>query len=116
MATFTIRNLDEAATQAELWCGILSLPQGRKRDAIPKVLNIVAETGFTGPLFPFNCSDARHFAQAMVSRRRSGRPVGKTDAQIAEFGVRRGLPVATRNTCDIVGCGVTLTNPWDLLS
>jgi predicted nucleic acid-binding protein len=53
------------------------------------------------------------FADLVASRRRIGRPIGESDAQIAAIARLKGFVLVTRNIRDFEHCGVELVNPWN---
>ena len=53
-----------------------------------------------------------HYAEIVAARRREGRPIEAFDAQIAATARVAGAGIATRDTGDFAGCGLTLVNPW----
>ena len=99
-------------SMAEILQGIELLPQGKRRTG----LLIAAQTMFTGlfpgRVLPFHEDAARAFAPIASNRRTRGRPISLFDAQIAAIARAFGSTLATRDTADFEGCGVTLINPW----
>ncbi|WP_156036798.1 hypothetical protein [Glycomyces sp. NRRL B-16210] len=48
-----------------------------------------------------------------AERDRIGRPISMEDAQMAAICLSRRAMLATRNTKDFDGLGITLINPWE---
>ena len=100
-----------SVTLAEVRSGIVRLPAGRRR----KVLLSAAEdvfSAFASSILPFDADAAHHYADIVVERERAGAPISGFDAQIAAICRAHGAALATRNTEDFVGLGLSLTNPW----
>jgi len=101
-------------TQAEIFHGVLLLPQGRRRDAIEAAASAMFEEDFAGRILAFGSHAAHAYAEIAVARRQSGRPISQFDAQIAAIAKSAGAGVATRNVPDFEGCGVNVIDPWGL--
>ena len=99
-------------TEAELYLGVALMPLGRRRTALAVAIRIILADDFTGRILSFDSLAATAFAEVLASRRRSGRPMSRSDAQIAAIARSRGAAVATRNVRDFEGCGVTVVNRW----
>jgi len=100
-------------SMAEILQGIEFLPMGKRRAA----LFAAAQTMFglfPGRILPFHEEAARAFAPIAVIRRQRGRPISLFDAQIAAIAKSHGAVLATRDTRDFDGCGLTLINPWQV--
>jgi hypothetical protein len=67
---------------------------------------------FGGRILGFASDAALPYAQIASDRRRAGRPISHFDAQIAAIARFMGAAIATRNTADFDGCGVTIVDPW----
>ena len=100
-----------AITEAELWLGVALMPLGHRRTALAVAIRTILADDFSGRILPFD-SPAAAFADVLASRRRSGRPMSQSDAQIAAIARSRGMTAATRNVRDFEGCGITVVNPW----
>jgi predicted nucleic acid-binding protein len=99
-------------TMAEVLYGIEILPRGKRRDSLLAVADLVFTQDLAGHILPFDEEAARAFAAIAASRRAQGRPIAELDAQIAAVARTRRAAIATRNTSDFEGCGVSLINPW----
>ncbi len=98
-------------TVAEVRYGIARLPAGGRRD----VLRLAADdvfTVFADRVLPFAATAARHYADVVVEREHSGRPISGFDAQIAAICRAHRAVLATRNTDDFDCLGLELSNPW----
>ncbi len=99
-------------TQAEILYGILSLPSGKKRDAIRAAAEAMFATEFDGRILSFDTAAASAYARIAADRRRAGKPISHFDAQIAAIVLSERAELATRNVADFEGCGIRVTNPW----
>lgn len=62
---------------------------------------------------PFDCQVAERFAQLVVQRRQTGRPITTQDARIAAIALSNEMRLATPNTDDFAAIpGLTLIDPW----
>ncbi len=101
-----------AITLAELLYGIARLPDGRRRTTLAQQLEAMVVDDFDHRVSAFDESAAAHYADIVVVRERAGRPISSADAQIAAICRSRGAVLATRNTGDFLGTGITVVNPW----
>ncbi len=101
-----------AITEAELYQGVALMLLGRRRTALAVAIGNILADDFTGRILPFDSSAAAAFAEVIASRRRAGRPISQSDAQIAAIARSRGATLATRNVRDFERCGITVVNPW----
>ncbi len=99
-------------TEAELFCGVALLPDGRRRQALEAVIAQLVGTQFADRIIPFDSAAAREFADIAASRRRAGRSIGEADCRIAAIARSRGASLATRNAGDFTDCGLTIIDPW----
>jgi toxin FitB len=99
-------------TQAEILYGVLLLPKGKRRDAIAAAAGEMFEQDFAGRILGFGSNEAEAYASIAATRRRAGRPISTSDAQIAAIARSNGAAVATRNVEDFEGCGVDVVDPW----
>ena len=88
------------------------LPKGKRRNALQAAVEAMFAEDFAGRILPFDSEAAQMFPRIAAARRASGRPVTQFDTQIAAIAQARGAAVATRNTADFEGCGITVLNPW----
>jgi len=101
-----------AITEAELLFGVELLPEGKRRSALQLAIAAMLAEDFAGRVLPFDSLAAQRFAHIASARRSVGRPMARSDAQIAAIVSARGATLATRNTSDFEGCGITVVNPW----
>ena len=95
----------------ELEFGLLSLPEGRRRDDLQQVLSdFVAE--FDDRILPLERIEAEWAARLRAEAHLSGRVLHLGDALIAGTARAHGLAVATRNVKDFDGLDVNVANPW----
>lgn len=99
-------------TEAELWLGVYTLPEGRRRSALEgEIANMLAED-FVDHILTFESRAALAYGKLFGKRQALGRPIEHEDCAIAAIAQVHGLKLATRNTDDFEQCNVTLINPW----
>jgi predicted nucleic acid-binding protein len=101
-------------SKAEILYGIAVLPEGRRRLALAAAAEAMFADDFEGRVLPFDEAAAAHYAEIVAARGREDRPIEAFDAQIAATALVAGAGVATRDTGDFAGCGLTLVNPWEV--
>jgi predicted nucleic acid-binding protein len=101
-----------APTVAELTYGAARLPDGRRRRELEATLVATVDESFMERVLPFDVTSGQLFGPLVASRERLGRPIETIDAQIAAVCLRYGASLATRNTRDFEGLGLTLIDPW----
>lgn len=101
-----------AVMVAELGYGVARLPAGHRRDDLARRLDRLVNDLFARRVLPFDEAAGRRYGPAVVIRERAGRPIGTADAQIAAVALDHGAALATRNTRDFEGLGLTLIDPW----
>lgn len=69
-------------------------------------------TDFADRVLPFDSGAAAHYTRLAVDRRKLGRPIAQSDAQIAAIARSVKASIATRNVADFEGCGVKVLDPW----
>jgi len=99
--------------QAEVLFAVELLPQGRRRAVLAKAVRQIFEEDFAERILPFDSAAAGEYAAIAARRRRSGRPIGSLDAQIAAITRWQRAILATRNVRDFQDCEVQLINPWE---
>ncbi|MCL2450384.1 MAG: type II toxin-antitoxin system VapC family toxin, partial [Polyangiaceae bacterium] len=85
-----------AASEAEIRVGVSLLPAGRRRRALEEAAEGLF-TDYRGRILAFESEAAKAYAEVVVARRNSGRPIGLLDAQIASIVRTFGAVLATRN-------------------
>jgi toxin FitB len=98
--------------QAEILYGIAALPEGRRRTALAAAAEAMFAEDFAGRILPFEAAAAACYPDIVLTRGRAGRPIEKFDALIAAIALAAGAEIATRDTGGLVGCGLTLIDPW----
>lgn len=101
-----------SVTLAELLYGIGRLPDGRRKTLLAEGLEAMVALDLRHRIAPFDETAAAHYADIVVHRERSGRPISAADAQIAAICRSHGAMLATRNSADFVATGIELSNPW----
>ena len=101
-----------AITESELLYGIALLPEGRRRQSLESVVDLIFAEDLAGRVLPFDSAAARELADIAASRRRAGQPISEADARIAAIARSRAAALATRNVGDFVGCRLELIDPW----
>lgn len=99
-------------TQAEILYGVRLLPTGKRRTAFETQAEAMFREDFAGRVLPFGSDAARAFAAIASERKRIGRPIGQSDAQIAAIARSTRASLATRNVSDFEKCGVDVVDPW----
>ncbi|WP_090139159.1 type II toxin-antitoxin system VapC family toxin [Limnohabitans sp. DM1] len=99
---------------AELLAGVETMPQGKRRDALARVLANQVSALFEDRVLNFNASAAQCFATCLAGAQAQGNSVGFADCAIAAIAKTHGFIVATHNVRDFQGMGVELVNPWAL--
>jgi predicted nucleic acid-binding protein len=97
--------------QAEILYGIAALPEGRRLTALAAAEAMFAED-FAERLLPFEERAAARYPEIVLARRQAGHPIEKFDALIAATALTAGASIATRDTGEFAGCGLTVIDPW----
>ena len=95
-----------AITESEMLYGIALLPEGRRRQSLESVVDLIFAEDLAGRVLPFDSAAAREFADIAASRRRAGQPISEADARIAAI-ARPAAPPWRRETSGILsvaGC------------
>ena len=101
-----------AVSEAELLYGVAIMPTGKRRSALEAAMTRWLDRGFGKRILPFDSAAARVYAQIAAERRRTGRPIGEADCQIAAISRSRGAVLVTRNVRDFEGTGLHVIDPW----
>jgi len=72
-----------AVTQAEMLPGARLLPAGKRRQHLPRALDDLFDTDFSGRVLPFDAGAVVHHVEVVALRRLAGRPIAQFDAQVA---------------------------------
>jgi predicted nucleic acid-binding protein len=100
-------------TEAEIFYGIEMLPKGKRREHLIMAAKVVFTEDFSGRVYGFDSAAARVFSRIASSRRTHGRPISRSDAQIAAIAKTRRARVATREVKGFEQCGVDVVDPWN---
>jgi toxin FitB len=98
-------------TVGEILTGVRFLPPGRRRDDLASSIDRVF-VDFSERILSYDQAAARDYAELRELRRASGRSLSVEDGMIAAICRTRAASLATRNTRDFDGMGITLINPW----
>ena len=98
--------------EAELRLGVALLPAGKRRSALSRAIEDILNEDFFDRILSFDRAAASAYAAIASDRRAVGRPISQFDCQIAAIARVNQAAIATRNTEDFSGCGITLINPW----
>jgi toxin FitB len=102
-----------AVTVAEIRYGIARLPVGRRRQTLHQAANEIF-AAFPRQVLPFDLAAATAYADVVADRESDGNPISGFDAQIAAICRSQAATLATRNTKDFTGIGISLTDPWQV--
>lgn len=100
-----------AVTVAEIRYGIARLPEGRRRQTLHQAANEIF-AAFPRQVLPFDLAAATAYADVVADRESDGNPISGFDAQIAAICRSQAATLATRNTKDFTGIGITIIDPW----
>lgn len=100
--------------QAEILGGIAIMPEGKRSRALQELAQTMFTEDFVGQILFFDSDAANCFAQITSDRRKEGKPIAQTDAQIAAICLANNAAIATRNVNDFLNCQITIINPWKL--
>ncbi len=101
-----------AITAAELLYGVRRLPDGRRKTELSEAIHALINADFRDRVEPFDVLAADHYADVVTGREHAGHPISTSDAQIAAICLALDATLATRNTSDFAGTGVSLIDPW----
>jgi len=103
-----------AVSEAELLYGVAIMPTGKRRTALKAAMTRWLDRGFRERILPFDSAAAGAYAEIAAERRRTGRPIGEADCQIAAISRSRGAVLVTRNVRDFEGTGLNVIDPWSV--
>ena len=102
-------------TVAELLFGIGALQAGKRKDALAAALDDVLDL-FSARILPFDTSAARRYADLAVKARAAGKGFPTPDGYIAAIAAAHGFAVASRDTSAFHAAGLTVIDPWTVMS
>jgi predicted nucleic acid-binding protein len=97
---------------AEIRRGIALMEKGRKRDSLEVWLANDLVHRFEGRILTLDHAIAFTWGDLMGSARQRGISLSMMDGFIAATALTNGLTIATRNTKDFEGLGLSIINPW----
>jgi len=93
----------------ELYVGVLTMPDGRKRARLEKWFEALAQTV---QCLPWDAAVSRRWARLVSTLRHKGQAMPILDGMIAATALEHGLTVATRNIRDFKTAGVPVIDPF----
>ena len=102
-----------SVTVAEILYGIAALSEGKRKQRLLEAARAMVDEDFDGRIFAFDEQAAVEYADIVIRREKSGRPISMPDAQIAAICRAGNCELATRNTKVFEGTGIELINPFD---
>lgn len=100
-----------AISVMEITYGVSRMPEGRRREVTYECW-LSVQGSWEGAFLPFGMPESLIAGKVMAARATAGRPIAYADAQIAGTCLVHHATLATRNTKDFEGLGITLINPW----
>ncbi len=97
---------------AEVFSGLDLMPAGKRQEQLREKAEFMFSALLAGRIFPFDQAAARVYGSVLKTRKTLGRPIDEMDALIAATALACGATLATRNTPDFEGTGISLVNPW----
>jgi predicted nucleic acid-binding protein len=97
----------------ELRSGVEKLLASRRRRELEAALDRMLNEFLGGRVLKFDVKAAYAGAAWQASRRRLGKTIRTTDAQIAGIAISRRIPIATRDVYDFENLPVRVTSPWN---
>ncbi|WP_058195881.1 type II toxin-antitoxin system VapC family toxin [Xanthomonas translucens] len=101
-----------SVTLAELFFGIVALPNGKRKKGLGEALDGLLEL-FGERVLMFDTEAARHHAELAVKARTAGKDFPTPDGYIGAIAASKGFIVATRDTSPFEAAGLTVINPWN---
>ena len=103
-----------AVTLMEIRFGLLTMPKGRRQNALISAFDLMLKTMIEGRIASFDAEAGFHAADLMAQRKRKGRPVEVRDTIIAAIVLANRGTLATRNTQHFADLPLTVINPWEI--
>ncbi|WP_340102676.1 type II toxin-antitoxin system VapC family toxin [Rhodohalobacter sp. 8-1] len=100
-------------TFGELRKGIERLPDSKKKKEINRWVKEDLNHRFKNRILNINLEGANKWGEILTTAEKNGKPLPAIDALIAATALVHDLLVVTRNTKDMEGSGVEVTNPWN---
>ena len=103
-----------AVTLMEIRFGLLTMPKGRRQNALISAFDLMLKTMIEGRIASFDAEAGMHAADLMAQRKRKGRPVEVRDTIIVGIVLANRATLATRNTQHFADFPLTVINPWEI--
>lgn len=103
-------------TFGELRKGIEKLPDSKKKEELNQWVEEDLFNRFKTRVLNINMKEVNRWGGFLAEAEKNGTPLPAIDALIAATAQVHNLTVVTRNTKDMEGTGVELTNPWEYQS
>ncbi len=91
---------------------LATMTAGKRQRALEGGFQRVLMEALQNRVLDFDAAAASEAALLAARRRRSGRPVGDRDTQIAGIALARRAAIATRDARDFEDVGVAILDPW----
>lgn len=101
-----------AITIGELQQGVMSLPEGKRKQNLLSAIGVVLDE-YKSHILHYDEQAALAYGALCASLKSKGIGVGQSDVMIASIALVHGATLATRNTKDFAHCGIALVNPFD---
>ena len=102
-----------AVSEAEIFAGLECMAPGRQRRELEHAAERILEHVVGPRVLSFDRQAVRLYASLIAARKRIGRPIKTSDAQIAAIARAHDATLATRNVDDFEHCGIRIVNPWN---
>jgi len=110
LALDSIFSCTSATAWHELWHGVNSLNNGKRRNELESYLNLLCDDGFS--ILPYCQKAAEWLAEERVRLKSKGIIPAKYDSEIAAVASVNQLVVVTRNTEDFIVFNDLLVENW----
>jgi hypothetical protein len=100
-------------TVMEIRFGLLSMPHGRRQDALLKSFELMLKNMLEARIASFDADAGIHAAELVSQRKRAGRPSEVRDTMVAGIVLANRATLATRNTQHFHDLPLTVINPWE---
>ena len=99
-------------TLGEIRNGVQRLRSGQRRGRLESWLQVDLPLRFQDRILPIGAAIADRWGRASAIAAARGKPVPVVDGLLAATAIHHNLTLATRNSADVSGTGVTTLNPW----
>ena len=99
-------------TVFESHSGLLSMPSGRRRDALTLAFELLLNEKIQGRIVAFDLAAAQKAAELEAAGLSQGRPRDPRDTMIAGIVLANHATLATRNVRHFEDIGKWVVNPW----